>query len=1026
MRIHKSLFVLVLTLLSVSLSAQYFGRNKPRYHEFDFKVLNTPNFSIHYYLENRERLLEVAQWCEDWYALHQAVLIDTIEERNPFILYNDHGDFQQTNAINSTIGVGTGGVTEGFKNRVILPFAFTNQQTHHVIGHELVHAFQYDLILRGDSTNFESLANLPLWMVEGMAEYLSVGRVDPHTAMWMRDAVLSDDVPSIKDLNSYEYFPYRWGQAFWSFITGMYGDEVIQPLFVNTAKYGLNIALDSMFGVRPDTLSNLWVRTMKKYYKPILGERTGLVPGKKILDEKNAGRMNLSPSLSPNGRYVIFLSERDLFTTDLFLADTRTGKIIEKIGSTIRDGHLDELSYLESTGSWSRNSKEFVFVAFKEGRNWLIIKDVESGKTIHEIKIPNVRAISNPSWSPVEDVLVFSGMIEGQTDLFTYNIRTKELVRLTDDKYSEIQPNWSPDGREILFATDELSMRHGRSHGKWTFNPATVNVADGKVDHIDVFPGADNLNPVYDHEGHILFLSDRDGFRNLYRYRRDSNKVYQMTDILTGISGITKFAPAISVARKRDKILYTLYEGKRYSIHEGRVSDMMNREVDAQEVDISAAVLPFKNEKVSDVVNENMAKLDRIVTSDTAQFTDEKYKPKFKLDHVFGSGVGIGVGTGSFGTQTGLAGGVNLIFSDMLGNNQLYTAAALNGEILDFGGLVSYLNRKRRIAWGINLSHLPFRTGSYTIGTGIVNVGGVEREAIIEQTDILRIYEEQLSVFAQYPLSRIQRFEVGTGINYRFFRRDLYRDYYDINSGFFIGSDRERVETSDVVFLSGYAIRKDVFYSLNAAWVGDNSFFGIAAPLSGYRWRVAVDKYFGGYSITSTNVDARYYYRIRPVTLAMRFQHYAQFSPDPLETFPILIGNGQWGLIRGFDYNHLDENLTRYNLNFDQLSGSKFAVTGFEVRLPLTGPERLALIKSRFLFSDLNVFVDAGIAFDDYSELTLEPGDPNYLNKGELVASYGVSVRINLFGALILEPYYAWAMKKGSRPVFGLNIVPGW
>jgi hypothetical protein len=31
----------------------------------------------------------------------------------------------------------------------------TNQQTHHVLGHELVHAFQYHMVLDGDSTNMQ-------------------------------------------------------------------------------------------------------------------------------------------------------------------------------------------------------------------------------------------------------------------------------------------------------------------------------------------------------------------------------------------------------------------------------------------------------------------------------------------------------------------------------------------------------------------------------------------------------------------------------------------------------------------------------------------------------------------------------------------------------------------------------------------------------------------------------------------------------------------------------------------------------
>jgi hypothetical protein len=62
-------------------------------------------------------------------------------------LYANHPDFQQTTAIDEEIGVGTGGVTEGLKNRIVMPVMETNQMTRHVIGHEMVHAFQYHMLL---------------------------------------------------------------------------------------------------------------------------------------------------------------------------------------------------------------------------------------------------------------------------------------------------------------------------------------------------------------------------------------------------------------------------------------------------------------------------------------------------------------------------------------------------------------------------------------------------------------------------------------------------------------------------------------------------------------------------------------------------------------------------------------------------------------------------------------------------------------------------------------------------------------
>src|SRR5690606_35086326 len=126
------------------------------------------------------------------------------------LFYNNHADFQQTTAIHGMIGTGTGGVTEGLRNRVVMPFTFTNQQTHHVLGHELVHAFQYNMIIHGDSTSLQNMGNFPLWMVEGLAEFMSIGRYDAHTAMWMRDAVLHDDMPDHKTIHNPDYFHYRW------------------------------------------------------------------------------------------------------------------------------------------------------------------------------------------------------------------------------------------------------------------------------------------------------------------------------------------------------------------------------------------------------------------------------------------------------------------------------------------------------------------------------------------------------------------------------------------------------------------------------------------------------------------------------------------------------------------------------------------------------------------------------------------------------------------------------------------------
>jgi hypothetical protein len=146
--------------------------------------------------------------------------------RQPLVLYASHPDFEQTNVVGGTIDEGTGGVTEGMKRRVVLPMAGTLAETDHVLGHELVHAFQYDISAQRAAQNGGAgVEGLPLWFIEGMAEYLSLGPVDAHTAMWLRDAARKEKLPSISDLDDPKYFPYRWGEALWAFIGGRWGDR---------------------------------------------------------------------------------------------------------------------------------------------------------------------------------------------------------------------------------------------------------------------------------------------------------------------------------------------------------------------------------------------------------------------------------------------------------------------------------------------------------------------------------------------------------------------------------------------------------------------------------------------------------------------------------------------------------------------------------------------------------------------------------------------------------------------------------
>lgn len=998
---------------------QYFGRNRPGYMRFDWEVYESPNFTIYHYFESDSVINALANRFEHWYVRHKELFKDTFDRPSPILIYRNHPEFQQTTAITGMIGVGTQGVTEALQNRVVIPVLESNAQTDHVIGHELVHVFHFRSLFIDDSLSLNSLRNLPLWLVEGMAEYFSIGSVDAHTAMIMRDAVNKDDFPSLRDMTrNYSYNPYRYGHAFVAFLGRTWGDDLIVPLYRETAMFGYERAIERVIGLNASTVSDLWKSATYTHFQSMLKDSAMLKPrGNLLLDGRNAGDLNISPSLSPDGKHIAFFSERDLFSLDLFLANAETGRIIRKLSSTTRSTDIDAFNFFESVGSWSPDGSRFVHVAVIQGRNQLVIVDVNRPRRTRHIPVDGVPALNNPAWSPDGRYLVFSGLQDGVGNLFKLDMETKQVERLTNDRYSYIHPSWSPDGRFLTFATDLLPRKYNPDTLSYSFYVGLMDMQSPSRDItvLDVFPSADNLNPVFDHEQKgVYFLSNRDGFRNLYHYMLDDGKVYQLTDYFTGISGITHQSPAITVARNTGQLAYSYFLEGKYSVYKADPSDFDRIEVDPFHLDKIPATLPPVNRNTAPVVDEFLTEDTRQSVFPKDSFQIKEFKPQFGLTFIGSSGVGVS--SSRFGT--GMSGGVAMMFSDIVGNNQLFSVLSVNGEIYDFGGQVGYLNQRNRINWGGSVSHIPYPFAFLNVAPETDNQGNPLTDF---QFVIQRTFETQFGMFAYYPISTTRRVEVSASHAWYYFRRDIFHTYYD-EFGFYRGQDRSRGEAPD-----GFNLQR-----VSLGYVGDNSYFGMASPMAGQRYRFSGEKMFGRLDMYNITADYRRYWFRKPISVAFRATHIGRYGNDSRNNlfYPLYLGYP--GFMRGFDYNSLfrirdqifDE---QGNFSFDKLQGTRLFVGGLELKVPFTGPERLALISSGFFFTELNWFLDAGLAWNEGSTITFEP-DKMFGSNRFPVFSTGPSVRINLFGALVLEPYYAIPFSLNNRwpGVWGLNFWPGW
>ncbi|HYW31213.1 MAG TPA: hypothetical protein VE869_06860 [Gemmatimonas sp.] len=956
-------------------TAQSFGRSKVQYDRFDFRIQPTAHFDVYFYPAESLATADAARMAERWYQRHSTLLNLTFE-KNPLIFYADPPDFQQSNVVEGEIGVGTGGITEGSRDRVIMPFTGVYSDNDHVLGHELVHVFQYR-IAQSTPAGIRAMGQIPLWLIEGMAEYLSLGRNDPNTAMWLRDAARRNDLPTIKQLtNDPRYFPYRYGQALWAYIGGRWGDPMVNTLYRAALREGWEKSLQSQLGVSADSLSAQWHAAIRQQYAGVLTRTAPDALGRGIINVRENGDQNVSPSVSPDGRYVAFFSSRNLFGIDLYIAEAATGRIVRQLTNVTRNPHFDALSFINSAGTWSPDGERLAVVTFAQGDHEIDILNVANGRVERRIRLPGVPAMADPAWSPDGRTLAFSGIVGGISDLWLYELESGATRRLTNDREAQLQPAWSPDGRTIAFATDAGPNTRFDLLQFGDLRIALIDAGGGDVRLLPRAARGKAMNPQYSPAGDALyFVSDQDGISDIYRMSPDGSGVTRVTSTATGVSGISSYSPAISVARRTGDLVFSVFDRGGFSVR--TLSPPQITTVVAQGSTTSggivtgsaagtldgpaaAGVLPPAIGSLETGTSRNY--IERSLTQPEAGLpvtlteATQPYRSRLSLESIGGASVGASIG-GGFGS--GIAGGIAFGFSDMLGNHLLNTVLQVNGTVKDFAGQLQYLNRARRLNYGVIAQHIPFTNVGGNVETTTLNLDGQSVPGLIYTQVLQRQFLDDVSGVVQYPLTATRRLEFTAGA-----QRVSYN--VEVESTYVAGSQvvRERRATIPT------GVPALTFGTGTAALVGDYSFFGFVSPIAGGRYRFEAAPYVGSINYQTLLADYRRYFFKRPFTLAVRGLHYGRYgagSDDP-RLQELYVGQGT--LVRGYNANDFrveecraPEGAADGCPQFTRLRGTRIGVASMELRIPLLGTEQLGLINLPYIPLEIAPFVDAGVAW---------------------------------------------------------------
>ncbi|OQX52143.1 MAG: hypothetical protein B5M53_09290 [Candidatus Cloacimonas sp. 4484_209] len=702
------------------LSSQEFGQNKIQYKNFDWKSTTTPHFIIYYYQGEDELVRFAAQVAEDSYDRLKDDMSHSFTKRVPIIIYNSHNDFEQTNVTLSLIEESVGGFTEIFKNRVVVPFNGSYEGFRHVINHELTHAFQFDVLYGshiGSVMQSQLTMNIPLWVIEGLAEFESL-YWDSGTESYIRDAVVNDRLIPIQKLNySYGYEVYKEGQSIYKFIADTYGRKKIGELFHTIRqKRDFEKALKSTLGLSVERLNKEWSQSLKKKYWPQYDKMDELDKvARRLTDHKRQGNAyNVSPAISPDGLKIAYITDKDEYT-EILIMSAINGEILKKVVKGSKSKTFESLHLFRPGISWSKNGKKIAFAAKAGKEDVIYIMDAEKGNILSSLK-PKCDALYSPSFSPDGRTIVYTAVKDGRSDICTIDIKTKKINRLTNDTFDDRDPVFSPDGNNIVFSSD----RGNFSDSLWHYgNYALFEMKRDGSDIEQLTDRASTLRcPVFADSGKdIIFVSDKAGVNNLYMLKIDSLKIYRLTNVFGGIT-----SPSLSLDSR--KLVFTGYEDGGWDIYIMRNPLDSFMEEPGERVDFHKVYTQVT--KVYKIKNGKKACLH------------------FSTDWAGGTFV--------FASGYGFRSLMEIAVSDVLGNNRFYFAFDLYSKnILDSNFQLLYWFLPKRWDLGATI----FQEKNYYL---IFPTTSDESIVLMEET--LR----GGGFVLQYPIDRFHRFEFETDL----------------------------------------------------------------------------------------------------------------------------------------------------------------------------------------------------------------------------------------------------------------------
>lgn len=434
-----------------------FGKNRVQYDYFEWKYFRYNQYETYYYTGGKELAIYTAKVARKYIKDQEKFFEYDLRDKIQFIVYNKQSHFKQSNVGLNLENGEIGGITNIMGSKVYIYFngdhADFNRQIKKGIAQVLVNQQVFGANWRQVLKN-TSLFSIPDWYSKGLTSYMS-DKWSPEIENSVRDGIASGKYKKFNRLSDKDAIVA--GHSLWAYIVDTYGESVVPNiLYMTRVTQSINKGFLYVLGVSMKNLTKEWEVYYKNNYKELLEKDTEDFLAKqlfKIKKRRDYSEFKMSPDgnnfayvTNQLGQYKIYVYYKD---------NDKKYKIYKK---EFKLDRINDKSYpiLE----WHPSSNMLTYITEEKGALLMHFFDITTGSV--EVKsIFKMEKVISMDYSDTGNELVFSGIYNGQSDLYLYYIRSNSHKKITNDVFDDLEPRFIDNSSKIVFTSNRTTNSLG-------------------------------------------------------------------------------------------------------------------------------------------------------------------------------------------------------------------------------------------------------------------------------------------------------------------------------------------------------------------------------------------------------------------------------------------------------------------------------------------------------------------------------------------------------------------------------------